>query len=303
MLDTSSLDFYSVCMSINPKRYEYLCKNFKSVGLKTPTLFQGVRWNRGSNTGCVLAHISILKMCLLKNIPCVTIYEDDAYPRPDVLEKWKEIVPTIPSNCGLLKLGNSSYRGDIQFYNKNICSMKSGTAYGSHSYIVKKELYKRLINKMMDLNVPDVAMNWEYYLDLNFKPYILTIDSQLFIQKNINIDNIISRKGGQRYWYPNPKDFTGCTSGKPCNNFVDKLIKDEYDYIEDMCVIYNKNWKGGKKSGIVKDDIIYTKDEDGKLLKISDNKWKIKWSQNLNADEFLTYDRELNGIKFYTITL
>ena len=65
MLDTSSLDFYSVCMSINPKRYEYLCKNFNAVGLKSPSLFQGVRWNRGSNTGCVLAHISILKTFLL----------------------------------------------------------------------------------------------------------------------------------------------------------------------------------------------------------------------------------------------
>ena len=302
MFDTSSLDFYSVCMSINPKRYEYLCKNFNAVGLKSPSLFQGVRWNRGSNTGCVIAHVSILKMCIQTNMPYVTIYEDDAYPRPDILEKWKEIVPNIPSNCGILKLGNSSYRGRVEKINQHVCRMISGTAFGSHAYIIRKELYKKLVDKMMDLNVPDVAMNWEYYLKSEYKPYVLTFDSQLFIQKNISIDNIISRKGGQRYWYPNPIDNKGITSGKPCENFVDKLIPDESDYIEDMCVIYNSNWKNGKKTGVVTDKFMYTKDEDADLEKISENTWKIKWSKSL-ADEILRYDKEVNGIKFYTILL
>lgn len=299
MFDESSLESHSICMSINPKRYNYTCENFKAVGLKPPSLFKGVRWIRGSNTGCVLAHMTILKMCLMWNLPYVTIYEDDAYPRPDIKEIWKDIVKYIPDNCGILKLGSSSYRGSHVVKNSHIWSMTSGTAYGSHAYMIRRELYGRLIQKMMDLNVPDVSMNLEYYLDLEYRPYVLSLDSQLFIQKNINIDNIISRQGGQRYWYPNPKDLTGLTSGKPCKNFVDKLIDNDLDYLEDMCVIRNKNWKKGKKSGIVTDKLIYTKEEDGLLEKLSNNMWKINWA-NGNTDT-LRFDEEIDGIKFYTI--
>ncbi len=301
MFDTSSLDSHSICMSINPKRYNYTCENFKAVGLKPPSLFRGVRWIRGSNTGCVLAHITILKMCLMWDLPYVTIYEDDAYPRPDIKEIWEDILKYIPEDCGILKLGSSSYRGAYESVNKHIWKMMSGTAYGSHSYIIRKELYARLIQKMMDLNVPDVSMNWEYYGDLEYKPYVLSLDSQLFIQKNINIDNIISRQGGQRYWYPNPNDLTGLTSGKPCKNFVDKLIDNEFDYLENMCVIRNTSWKKGKKSGVVTENLIYTKEEDGTLEKVSNDMWRIKWSNDDIATDTLRFDKEIDGIKFYTI--
>lgn len=298
MFDTSSLDTHSICMSINPKRFNYLCENFKAVGLNPPKLFQGVRWNRGSNTGCVLAHITILNMCKLLHIPYVVIYEDDAYPRPDIKQKWAEILNMMPDNCGLLKLGNSSYRGDYVSVNSCMYRMNSGTAFGSHAYIVRNELYNTLIQKMVDLNVPDVAMNLEYYTGY-YKPYVLNMEYHLFIQKNINIDNIIAQKGGQRYWYPNPVDKTGMTSGKPCKYFVDQLIDDEYKYIENISVVYNTEWKKGRKTAIVKDNLIYTKDEDGTLERINDNKWKINWSTgSINT---LLYLNEKDNIKFYKI--
>ena len=292
---------YTYCMSINKKRFNYLCENFKSVGLIQPNLFRGVRWNRGSNTGCVLSHITILNMCRLLNNPYAIIYEDDAYPRKDILDCWEIIKNLIPDDCGILKLGNSSYRGEYVSVNKCMYKMKSGTAFGSHAYIVRRELYSTLIDKMTELNVPDVAMNYEYYSDLKFKPYVLNLDYHLFIQKNISIDNIISQKGGQRYWYPNPDDMKGMTSGKPCKYFSDSLIDNESEYIEDMCVINNINWKRGKKTGVVTDSIIYTKDEDGKLQKISPTSWRIKWS-NGSDDELLTFDKVLDGIYFYTIS-
>jgi len=299
MFKSTSLDSNSICMSINPKRFNYMCENFKSVGLIPPKLFQGVRWNRGSNTGCVLAHITILNMCRMKNVPYVVIFEDDAYPRPDVKDKWNEILSNMPENCGLLKLGNSSYRGKYESVNKCMYYMSSGTAFGSHAYIVRKELYNTLIQKMIDLNVPDVAMNTEYYRDQFYKPYVLNLEYHLFIQKNINIDNIISQKGGQRYWYPNSVDKTGMTSGKPCKYFVDRLIDDEFKYVEDISIIYNKNWTKGKKTAIVTDKIVYTKDEDGSLEKISDNKWKIQWN---NGDiGYLVYLKNVDGIKFFNI--
>lgn len=301
MLNTANLNDSSICMTINPKRYNYLCENFKAVGLTPPKLFRGVRWNRGSNTGCVLAHVTILKMALALNIPYLTIFEDDAYPRPDIKNKWLEIQKSIPYDCGILKLGNSSYRGEIVRINNDVARMKSGTAFGSHAYIIRQELYSRLIQKMMDLNVPDVAMNWEFYLSEKYKPYVLTIDSQLFIQKNISIDNIISKQGGQRYWYPNPVDLKGMTSGKPCKNFVDKLIENDEDYLDNMSVVYYHRWKKGRKSAMVTENILYTKEEDAKLEKLTENTWKVMWSMKGMPIETLRFDREVNGIKFYTI--
>jgi len=302
MKNVSGLDQNAFCLSINPRRFEYMCKNFNAVGLKSPTLFEGIRWSGGTNTGCVLGHVCMLNMCKNLDLPYCIIYEDDAYPRPDVIRKFEEIKKYVPEDCGILKIGSSSYRGDIEEINKCIYKMKTGTAYGSHAYIVKREAYDKLIEMMSKLNVPDVSMNWDYYAD-TLKPYVLNFENQLFIQKNISMDNIISNKGGQRYWYPDEKLHVGCTGSIPCRNFVDRLIDDEDDYVETLSIIYNKNWKKGRKTGKVTDTTIETKEESGKLTLMKDRIWKIDWNtdKKFTYREYLVFLKELNNIKHYRI--
>ena len=297
------LNTHTFCMSINRKRYEYLCKNFNAVGLSSPVLFRGGRWNRGSNTGCVLAHLSILAMCRTQKYPYCIIFEDDAYPRPDVIEMWEKIRETIPDDCGLLKLGNSSYRGDVKHINQYIDIMLNGAAFGSHAYFIRQEMYDKVIDFMSIENVPESFLNYENFKDYSFKPYVLNFDSELFIQKNISMDNIISNKGGQRYWFPSKENKCGCTSPNPCEHFVDRLIPDEDDYVERISIIYCDRFKKKKKTGCVreKDNILYTKDESALLKKIKDGIFEIKWHDSNITNEYLKFDDEINGVAHYHI--
>lgn len=299
MFNDIDINTHTYCISINKKRYEYLCKNFNSVGLKSPTLFRGVRWNRGSNTGCVLSHIALIKMCQQLNLPYCIIFEDDAYPRPDVLKIWDYVKYKIPNDCGLLKLGSSSYRGDIVNVNDSVLYMKTGSAFGSHAYIITQSMYDVVIDFMCRDNIPESFLNHENFNNFLYKPYCLNFDKLMFIQKNINLDNIISNKGGERYWYPNKVTNVGCTSSIPCENFTDSLIQDESNYIEDICIIRWDKFRKGKKTGVVTDSIIYTKDESGDL-EFKDGYVYIIWHKNRDRN-ILLFDKQINDIKYYTI--
>lgn len=279
------------CISINTDRYKYLCKNFVSVGLKPPRLFKGIRWNGGSNTGCVLSHISILKTCIFLNLDYCVVYEDDAYPRENVLWFFEYCRKFIPEDWGILKIGSSSYRGEYQSVNKCFGIMKSGTAYGSHCYIVRREVMNDLCNNMVKKFVPDVAMNYELYSD--YKPYVLDRKYQLFIQKNISFDNIISKKGGQTYWFPHPEKPYGITSGMPPPGFSEKLWEDD-PYTQKLSVIkYNNR----KLSCLINDNVIELKGLKGKLYFIDDKTYHVLWDNNTYCK--LTLEKICDGTKYY----
>lgn len=300
MLFPCSLSKNSYCISINDKRYDYLCKNFEFVGLPPPVLYEGVRWQNGSNRGCVLGHICVLMMAKCLRLPYVIIYEDDAYPRPDALWMFEKIQNYIPNDCGLLKLGSSSIRGDHVKINDLVFQATEGTAFGSHAYIIRYELYDSLIEAMEDCNVPDAAMSEKYYKNCKYKPYGLYLNSMIFIQKNLDYDNLISHQGGERYWYPSATKLFGCTSGLPPTGFSHKLFEADTNG-ENLCVVFWDKWKvkRNKKTVVLENNVLKTKHETLKLTPISDNTWSFKWTdENTYYLKFKNYN---NGTNYYEV--
>lgn len=292
------LDTYAFCMSISAKRYEYLCKNFEAVKLKMPVLYNGVRWNGGSNTGCVLAHIGIIMLARQFKLPYCVIYEDDAFPRPDVKEMFDRIIPKIPDDCGILKMGSSSYRGEWDVINDVMLRMSKGTSYGSHAYLIRSELYDRAIETMYNVMLPDVSMNSEYYQDLGFNSYVLNFENMLYIQKNINADNIISNRGGERYWYPGP-DGAGVTSAMPCKNFVDNLFSGD-NYVEVLDVVYNEKWEKKKQTVFIRDSRLITKYDTGVMSPIEDKKYLLEWKINKEKEHLIFLGFKC-GVRYWKI--
>lgn len=301
MLFNCYLDKNAYCMSINDRRYEYLCNNFIYVGLTPPKLFKGVRWNNGSNMGCLLGHIAIVMMARQLKLPWVTIYEDDAFPRPDVLWMFSKIKSYVPSDCGLIKIGSSSLRRGHKKINNFVFETDGeGVSFGSHAYIIRRECYDMFLENLQVAKVPDVAMSHKYFEKSKYKSYGLFLNSMLFIQKNIDNDNIISSKGGQRYYYMHPTKYIGCTSGLPPEGFEDKLFSDDDKYITKICVVLNDNWKNKKKTAQMEEDMIQTKDEKGRLSRIEENLWKIRWD-NIGKEEYLKYEETKDGTEYYKI--
>ena len=289
------IDRNAFCISINPERYDYLCKNFIASGLNPPELFNGIRWNNGSNTGCVLSHISLLKSCYFLNLDYCVIYEDDAYPRDNILWWFDKVRKYIPNDWGIIKLGNSSYRGEYQEVNQFFGYMKSGTAFGSHSYIVRREIILDLCRNMCLKWLPDVAMDWYLYLHSDFKPYIVNKNIQFYIQKNITTDNIISKRGGQKYWYPHKTKECGCTSNIPCTGFSPILFGDD-PYSTDFSVLL---YKDKKISCIITDNDIEIKNLKGTLVKESNDLYYALWNNNTYSK--LKFYKTLNGVNYYNV--
>lgn len=299
MLFNCSLDKNAYCLSINDKRYNYLCNNFSYVGLNPPILYRGVRWDNGTNRGCVLGHIGILMMARTMKLPYVVIYEDDAYPREDAIWMFEKIKKYVPDDCGILKVGSSSMRGEHNKINEYVFQATEGTSFGSHAFIVRRELYDNLIQNMEHTNVPDIAMSGKYYKDSKFKPYGLFMNCMIFIQKNIDTDNIISCKGGQRYWFMHSKSLGGCTAGVPPPGFKDRIYEnDTYDNI--ISIVRNDKWKYKKKTAIIKDNTIKTKYETGTLEPLTNSTWQIKWD-DCDVVEYLKFDNRKDNTNFYTI--
>ena len=289
------IDRNAYCISINSERYEYLCKNFIASGLNPPKHFNGIRWNAGSNSGCVLSHISLLKTCLFLGLDYCVVYEDDAYPRDNILWWFDKIRKYIPEDWGILKIGNSSYRGEYYPINKYFGYMKSGTAFGSHSYIVRKEVMSDLCMNMCIKWLPDAAMDWCLYLHSKYKPYVVDKTTQFYIQKNITTDNIISKRGGQKYWYPHATKQCGCTSNTPCSGFSPILFEDD-KYSDNFSVLcYNNN----KISCIIKDGRIDIKGLTGKFEKESDEIYYALWDNDTYST--LKLKKIINGVCYYDV--
>lgn len=291
-IDLNSDNAY--CISINMERYQYLCNNFTSVGLRHPKYFKGIRWNKGSNTGCVLSHLSILETNLFLNTEYCIVYEDDAFPRPNVLWYFERFKKYIPEDWGILKIGSSSYRGEYIPVNQFFGYMKSGTAFGSHCYIVRNDVYKQLIDNMVKKWIPDGAMDWDLYK--SHKPYVLDRKYQIYIQKNITCDNIISRKGGQRYWFPHPTQQNGCTSGFPCKGFVDKLYDDDPYANTDIVVLI---YKDKKITCSIQNNIIEIKGLKGKFIDNGNELSYAMWDNNTYSK--MKFLQNSHGTRYYNI--
>ena len=240
----------------------------------------------------------MMARCL--KLPYVIIYEDDAYPRPDVLWMFEKIRNYIPNDCGILKIGSSSIRGEHTKINQYVFQSTEGTSFGSHAYIVRYELYNKLIENIEYCNIPDGAMSEKYYKNCKYKPYGLYLNSMLFIQKNLDCDNIISKKGGERYWYPHPTKFHGQTSGLPPKGFDHKLFDADTNG-ENMCVVFWENWqtKKNKKTAVLENNQLKTKDELIELDELNQNVWEFLWSDDKKY--YLKFKNCNNGTNYYEI--
>jgi len=247
------LDENAFCLSCNLNRFHYLQECFESVGLKSPTLFPGVIHHDGAK-GCILGHISMVMMARCLNLPYLVVYEDDAYPRPDVIDKFEIIVNELDSidpKWGMLALGRSGetscwdrriedfwnvYRTDKQrnslpskvtFIGKNLISIPKNSN-GSHAYIVKNWCYNEWLNSLAQNTYSDIAM-----AQCNFyKNKVYWCKELLFATKQIDNKCMTNLNGNTNrnlfiYPYNYNKNFMGVAhiSEIPPVGFVLELVK------------------------------------------------------------------------------
>ena len=139
---------HSFVITIDDERLNWFKKVFKFHGLEPmPKKFMGTTlWYNSPQYNCYLSHKNaILKAKKLK-WPYVCIFEDDAYPRNNVVKEIDKHLKELPNDCKVLALGNImlwDVRGELGSFHRDFKS------YGAHAYVVFKDAYDAYI-QMLD---------------------------------------------------------------------------------------------------------------------------------------------------------
>lgn len=247
----------SFCLTCNISRYKYLCDCFKVVGLQPPKLFPGIHHPVSGAEGCKIGHMSIIMLARCLCLPYTVVFEDDAYPRKDVIDKFNVLLKELDSidpNWGMMNLGRS---GEISFWDKDTelfwafnrtdsvrNSYKSrvklvGNGFisipknsnGSHAYVIKKECYNEWLHSLALNKYSDIAMGQKNFT----KHKVYWTKEMLFTTKQID-NNCMTSLGSSApnkrmnlfiYPYNYNKNYMGVASifKEPPKGFVEELVK------------------------------------------------------------------------------
>jgi hypothetical protein len=268
---------YSYCLTIDNDRYQYLCDVFKYFKLPIPKKHRGVNRERTGAEGCLLGHLSLVMMARTLDLPYITIFEDDAYPCIDIINKLNFYLEDIPDDCGILCYGHSRTGKNI-ITNGHYYILNNAT--GSTAYTVFKSAYDDYILSLEKIRISDMALSVNNFKNSKIKPY--WTHNCLFIQKNINRHRMFANQP-KIYAYPNnngavdlkdtpPEGWLHDIPGVHLPNNNTKLIK-------------HPNWKVECYVNIEAGDIQHNETK-GHLIYISPNKWQIEWNGS-NQKEYL----------------
>lgn len=179
----------SFVITVHEDRFQNFYTTFVNNGLMSPRKFIGYTipngtyhsagWVKKTNVfNCAFSHISIIKMADCLNWPYICIFEDDAYPCPNITSVLPEYLRDIPDDIDMLKIGYLNIMDRYKLESYNDLYYSHAKTWGSHAYIIFRKYYK-VYNELFKSNqVPD-------HLVMNNNDYkILTTKKKLFTQYN-----------------------------------------------------------------------------------------------------------------------
>lgn len=195
-----TLDKNAFVITCNEKRYEMFVKIFNYYNIPLPIKFWGcqakfnykvssirrLKVERG-HCGCLFSHYSLYKIAQALDLPYLIVFEDDAFPRKNILEYFDKSIKNLPENWNFLKLEDTHFDEYVvkKFYNDYWFSgvnLRRGS--GTGAYIIKKELYQIII----DIIEHDLLINSsENYIDC-------------IIRVNIELDNEFNKNNGYGHY-------------------------------------------------------------------------------------------------------
>ena len=132
---------------------EYLIRAFKAVFDLQYTKVRGYLEKEIKKFRCICnnaSHFAIVQHAMLLDLPFVTIFEDDAVPVENCIEKLNAYCSNVPDDIDVLRLGY--YRPEKEWYSKTYKwpePKANGFVVsrfpGSHAYIVFKKFYKQFL--------------------------------------------------------------------------------------------------------------------------------------------------------------
>lgn len=169
----------SFVISIDKERLDKFYSVFSAAGWKEnlPEHVNGVLLKDSLNShGCTLAHLKVIELAKERSLPFCVIFEDDAYPRYNFVDKVFQAFKDIPDNANALLLGYLGSYLKHHISQNNLCvSLINNSKYiGGHAYAVFNRAYDDIIDMLKSGRVADAT------LSLIDRAYF--VDNTIFIQ-------------------------------------------------------------------------------------------------------------------------
>lgn len=134
---------YYINLDHRKDRNESTIHELSKIGIKNPNRFSAIKKDNGA-IGCFMSHLEVLKSARNRNLPYVTIFEDDIlFLEPkETLEKLDRIVNS-DIEWDVILLGGNNYP---PYQKINEDCIKVNNCQTTTAYIVKQSYYDTLIN-------------------------------------------------------------------------------------------------------------------------------------------------------------
>lgn len=135
---------------------------------------------RNGELGLLKTYKKVLEYCIDENFQQVLIMEDDFQFDEDVEERLEEI-KLIPDNWDVIYLGANHYHlgaGTIKPIKINDKIIRIYSSYGAHSIIIKKSMYQKIYEKILEYKFPIDVIFANMQIEINAYGFIKNICKQ-----------------------------------------------------------------------------------------------------------------------------
>lgn len=153
------------CLSVDRRRRDNFTRIFSKLFGVVPRFFDGYTDNPNGRINCNVSHMAMIKMAKAMDMPYITIFEDDAFPRPDAKYLLEECMKHVPGDAAMVLWGFGNSPGNLPVVNEYMQrAEKPDYLWGSHAYTIFKsgydkysELYPRAADQYWGLVGPTYA--------------------------------------------------------------------------------------------------------------------------------------------------
>lgn len=190
----------SYVISCDKDRYDLFLKIFNYYNIPQPILFDACisAYDKGVY-GCLFSHYSLYKIAQTLNLPYLIVFEDDIFPRKDIIDYFNNAIKNVPDNWSFLKIEDVFFNRyeNKKYYNEYWFSGKMCGRRGSASaaYIMNRNIYEIIINE-----IEKSTFGLKLPIDYIFQRSLMSIDGYyistvpMFLQHNIHNKKVIHQK-------------------------------------------------------------------------------------------------------------
>lgn len=142
------------CITVDSERRNRFESIFRKMFGVVPMFFNGGVYGSDTRMNCSITHSDLIRTAHAMGLPYITIFEDDAYPRPDAKDLLWHCMQHVPDDAAMVLWGFGRAPADMKKVSEFMHKVeKPDYLWGSHAYTVFSSAYNKY--EQLDLRLSD----------------------------------------------------------------------------------------------------------------------------------------------------